>query len=256
MTPATQPTHQPVPPHAPLTDYYGSDSDRARRRYVDDLFNKTARHYNTVERLFGNGGVLYRRFSLWRAGLAPGMKVLDVAIGTAAVAQGAAKLVAPGGKVYGVDPNRMMLGEARKVFHGPLTRGFAEALPFASNHFDFVTMGIALRHVPDLVTAFSEYLRVLKPGGKVWILEGHLPKSKIGHSLTRFAWKTVIPGMTLLATRDRDAKVLMDYYWDTVEQCVSPEQILAAMRTAGFADARFKVGMPGVICEYTATKPA
>ena len=117
-------------------------------------------------------------------------------------------------------------------------------------------MGIALRHVPDLVAAFSEYLRVLKPGGKVWILEGHLPKSRIGHSLTRFAWKTLIPGMTLLATRDRDAKVLMDYYWDTVEQCVSPEQILASMRTAGFADTRFKVGMPGVICEYTGSKPA
>jgi demethylmenaquinone methyltransferase/2-methoxy-6-polyprenyl-1,4-benzoquinol methylase len=246
-------SQDPIPPHAPLTGYYGSDAER--RRYVDELFDKTARHYNTIERIFGNGGLLYRRFSLWRAGMKPGMKVLDVAIGTAAVAQGAAKLVSPGGKVFGVDPNKCMLGEARKVFKGPLTRGVAEALPFRSNQFDFVTMGIALRHVPDLVTAFRQYYRVLKPGGKVWILEGHVPKSKIGHALTRFAWKTVIPGLTLIATRDKDAKLLMDYYWDTVEQCVPPEAILASMRIAGFTDARFKGVVPGAICEYSGTKP-
>jgi len=255
MSPTPEPVqnHDPVPPHSPLLEYY--DTDAERRRYVDDLFNKTARHYNTIERIFGNGGLWYRRFSLGRAGLKPGMRVLDVAIGTAAVAQGAARLVSPGGRVFGVDPSKGMLGEARKVFRGPLTRGVAEALPFKSNHFDFVTMGIALRHVPDLVAAFSEYLRVLRPGGKVWILEGHLPESKLGHSLTRFAWKTVIPGLTLLFTRDRDAKVLMDYYWDTVEKCVPPETILASMRIAGFADTKFKVVVPGAFCEYTGTKP-
>ena len=255
MTPTPEPARDPekIPPHSPLLEYY--DTDAERRRYVDDLFNKTARHYNTIEKIFGNGGLWYRRFSLWRAGLAPGMRVLDVAIGTAAVAQGAARLVAPTGKVFGVDPSKGMLGEARKVFRGPLTRGVAEALPFKTGQFDFVTMGIALRHVPDLVAAFSEYLRVLKPGGRVWILEGHVPESKLGHSLTRFAWKTVIPGLTLLFTRDRDAKVLMDYYWDTVEKCVPPETILASMRIAGFADAKFKVVVPGAFCEYTGTKP-
>ena len=256
MSPTPNPDqgHEPIPPHAPLLGYY--ESDAKRRRYVDDLFNKTARHYNTIERIFGNGGLWYRRFSLGRAGLGPSMRVLDVAIGTAAVAQGAARLVAPGGKVFGVDPSKGMLGEARKVFHGPLTRGVAEALPFRSDRFDFVTMGIALRHVPDLVAAFGEYLRVLKPGGRVWILEGHLPKSRLGHALARFAWNTVIPGLTLLFTRDRDAKVLMDYYWDTVEQCVPPETILASMRIAGFANPRFKVVVPGAFCEYTGAKPA
>ena len=117
-------------------------------------------------------------------------------------------------------------------------------------------MGIALRHVSDLVAAFSEYHRVLKPGGKVWILEGHVPESKLGHALTRFAWKTLIPGLTLLFTRDRRAKELMDYYWDTVEQCVPPEGILDAMRKSGFESPRFQVTAPGAICEYTATKGA
>ena len=83
----------PVPPHRPLTRYYGEDAER--ERYVADLFNKTAKHYNTVEKLFGNGGLLYRRLALRRAGLQRGMKVLDVAMGTAAVGRGAAKIVGP-----------------------------------------------------------------------------------------------------------------------------------------------------------------
>jgi len=255
--PPPQPTREEpsrLPPHPTLSSYYAADPERSR--YVLDLFDETAKHYDTVEKIFGNGGLAYRRFSLWRAGLRPGMRVLDVAIGTAAVARGAVRLVGPTGRVFGVDPSLGMMRQARKHFRGPLTRGVAQALPFRSDFFDFVTMGIALRHVSDLVRAFSEYHRVLKPGGKVWILEGHVPKSALGHRLTRFAWAKVIPGLTLVFTRDRRAKELMDYYWDTVEQCVPPEAILGAMREAGFARPKFEVIVPGAFCEYTATKAA
>jgi demethylmenaquinone methyltransferase/2-methoxy-6-polyprenyl-1,4-benzoquinol methylase len=249
----TQPTEK-VPPHPTLESYYAKDPERSR--YVLDLFDETARYYNTVERIFLNGGLLYRRLSLRRAGLRPGMKVLDVAIGTAAVARGAVKLVGPTGKVFGVDPSMGMMREARRIFRGPLTRGVAQDLPFRSNSFDFVTMGIALRHVSDLVQAFMQYHRVLKPGGKVWILEGHVPASGLGHRMTRFAWKTVIPGLTYAFTRDRRAKELMDYYWDTVEQCVPPAEIVAAMTKAGFEDVKFEVIVPGAFCEYTGRKGA
>jgi demethylmenaquinone methyltransferase/2-methoxy-6-polyprenyl-1,4-benzoquinol methylase len=252
--PETPKTDERVPPHPPLTSYYGEDP--ARSRYVLDLFDRTARHYNTIEKIFGNGGLWYRRFSLRRAGLRPGMKVLDVAIGTAAVARGAVRIVGPGGAVFGCDPSMGMMREARRVFRGPLTRGVAQALPFRDGSFDFVTMGIALRHVPDLVRAFSEYRRVLRPGGRVWILEGHVPKSALGHRITRFVWAKLIPWLTLLFTRDRDAKLLMDYYWDTVEQCVAPERILEAMRKAGFEAPRFQVVVPGAFCEYTARNAA
>ena len=88
MQPSTEPKaeQRAVPPHTPLTQYYGETAER--ERYVADLFNRTARYYNTVEKLFGNGGLLYRRLALRRAGLRPGMKVLDVAMGTAAVGRG------------------------------------------------------------------------------------------------------------------------------------------------------------------------
>jgi demethylmenaquinone methyltransferase/2-methoxy-6-polyprenyl-1,4-benzoquinol methylase len=242
-----------VPPHKTLKAYYDADPDRSE--YVLDLFDKTAHHYNTIEKIFGNGGLWYRRFSLGRAGLTRGMKVLDVAIGTGAVSRGAVQLVGPEGRVFGVDPSMGMMREARKVFGGPLTRGVAQELPFASNTFDFVTMGIALRHVSDLVAAFSEYQRVLKPGGRVWILEGHVPESDLGHRATRFVWGKMIPGLTLAFTRSREAKLLMDYYWDTVEKCVPPQAILDAMSKGGFEQTRFKVVIPGAFCEYTARKP-
>lgn len=245
-----------LPPHTPLTHYYGSDDERKRRRYVNDLFNKTAPHYDTVEKIFLNGGLLYRRMSMRLAGMRPGMRVLDVATGTGAVARGATKNVGPTGRVFGCDPSSGMLREARKSFHGPLTHGLAQSLPFASDSFDFVTMGIALRHVSDLKATFQEYFRVLVPGGRLWILESHVAKSRVGHALTRFAWKTAIPGLTYLFTRDRDAKELMDYYWDTVEQCVEPTTIVAALRDAGFDPARSRVTMPGAFCEYTGEKPA
>jgi demethylmenaquinone methyltransferase/2-methoxy-6-polyprenyl-1,4-benzoquinol methylase len=254
MSQETAPTPDKLPPHPTLRPYYDRDPDRSR--YVLDLFDETARYYNTVEKIFLNGGLLYRRLSLRRAGLRPGMRVLDVAIGTAAVARGAVRLVGPTGKVFGVDPSMGMMREARRVFRGPLTRGVAQDLPFRSDTFDFVTMGIALRHVSDLVQAFTQYHRVLKPGGKVWILEGHVPRSSLGHRMTRFAWKTVIPGLTLAFTRDRRAKELMDYYWDTVERCVPPEQIVGAMQKAGFEDVKFEVIVPGAFCEYTGRKGA
>lgn len=243
----------PVPPHTPLRDYYRADDER--EGYVMDLFDRTAKYYDTVEALFLNGGLLYRRLSLKFAGLRPGMKVLDVATGTGAVYRGAARIVGPSGRVVGVDPSAGMLAVSRKSHDGPLARGFAQALPFKSDQFDFVTMGIALRHVPDLHAAFGEYYRVLKPGGQIWLLESHVPKSAVGHALTKLVWAKVIPAMTYLSTGSRDAKLLMDYYWDTIDKCVEPSRIVQALQDVGFADARSNLIVPGAFLEYRGRKP-
>ncbi len=251
---SNQATEKRLPPHSPLREYYRADEQR--EEYVMELFDRTAKYYDTVEKLFLNGGLLYRRLSMKFAGIRPGMKILDIATGTGAVYRGAARLVGPSGLVVGVDPSAGMLAESRKSHGGPLVRGFAQALPIASDHFDFVTMGIALRHVPDLRAAFSEYFRVLKPGGQVWILESHVPKSPMAHAMTKFLWAKVIPGMTLLSTGSRDAKLLMDYYWDTIDKCVEPPEIVSALSDVGFADARSNLIVPGAFLEYRARKPS
>ena len=240
-----------VAPHTPLTSYYGSESER--HGYVVDLFNKSAAHYNSIERIFGNFGLWYRGFSLKRAGMRPGMHVLDVAMGTGAVARNIVKIVGPTGSVTGCDPSPGMIAQARRWFSGPVSRGVADALPFVDDHFDFVTMGIALRHVNDLATTFGEYFRVLKPGGTMWILEGHVPDSKIGMALTRFMWAKVVPGMTYAFTGNRDAKVLMDYYWDTVEFSAPKDTILDTMRRVGFENPTYRMAHP--VCAYVGKKP-
>ena len=83
-----------------------------------------------------------------------------------------------------------------------------------------------------------------------------MARSKLGYALTRLAWAKVIPGLTLLFTRSRDAKLLMDYYWDTVDQCVPPEEIVSALEAVGFQHARSRVTMPGAFCEYKGQKAA
>ena len=249
-SPPPTPPRERVAPHAPLNEYY--DTEAKRHRYVVDLFDRSAPHYDTIEKLFLNFGLWYRRFSLRRAGVARGMKVLDVAMGTGAVARGAERLVGPEGRVFGVDPSRGMIRQARKSFHGPVTLGVAGELPFRDETFDFVTMGIALRHVADLAGTFRQYFRVLKPGGRLWILEGYVPSSRIGHGLTRLTWERVVPGMTLLFTRSRDAKLLMDY-WDTIDRAASPRTLIETLQSVGFERPSFLPVPP--VCEYVARKP-
>ena len=93
-------TPRQLPPHATLRAYYPDDADRSR--YVGELFDKTARHYDTIEGIFGNGGLLYRRWALRINGLRPGMKLLDVAVGTAAVARGEATAASCAGDAEGL----------------------------------------------------------------------------------------------------------------------------------------------------------
>jgi len=252
-TPSPTPTPaRRVPGHAPLRRYYARDEERTA--YVSRIFDSTAHHYDTIEALLLKGALWYRKHCLKRAGLGPGMKVLDVAIGTGAVARGAVQLVGPTGRVVGVDPSANMIAQARKHFSGPISRGVAERLPFRDAEFDFVTMGIALRHVPDLVATFREYYRVLKPGGTMWILEGHAPASPMGRRLTRLFMFRMVPAMTLLATGSHEAKEFMEFYWDTVEESATPRQILDVIADVGFERIEHRVLSP--ICEYIGRRPA
>ncbi|MDX1334960.1 MAG: class I SAM-dependent methyltransferase, partial [Gammaproteobacteria bacterium] len=132
--------------------------------------------------------------------------------------------------------------------------GRGELLPLADQSVDFVSMGYALRHVADLAETFTEYFRVLKPGGKVLLLEIAPPKSRLGYFFTKMYMKHVIPFVTRLGTRDKNAQLLMSYYWDTVEQCVPPELIMDALKQVGFVEVHRHV-LFGIFGEYTAKRP-
>jgi len=148
-----------------------------------------------------------------------------------------------------------MLREARKVVKVPLVQGTVEELPFAEDQFDFLCVGYALRHVADLGVAFRECLRVLKPGGRILILEITLPRSAFGQRFFRIYFESVLPRVTRLSTGSAKAELLMKYYWDTIANCVAPETILGVLKSSGFGDIEHRV-RGGLLSEYIGVKPA
>ncbi len=238
-------------PHPTLTQYYPDEP--GRRKFVSWLFDETAHHYDWIIRVMSFGsGTWYRGDALKRAGLQEGMRLLDVACGTGPVSEAGSRITGPEGRVVGLDPSAGMLRETRKRLPVPLVQGTAEALPLGSGLFDVLSMGYALRHVADLDATFREYRRVLRPGGRVLILEWTPPRSRLGYLGTKFYLKRVVPNIARFGTGSRDAHLLMRYFWDTIENCVPPDTILAALSRAGFSDVDRKVVF-GIFSEYTAT---
>lgn len=247
------PAGQPIAPHPPLRQYY--DETESRQGFLNELFNRTAYQYRNIDRATGFGsGLWYRKKALQLAGLKPGMRVLDVACGPGLVTQCALDLVGPTGSVIGLDPSIGMLREAQKSPCRNLVRGVGEHLPFPDHRFDFLSMGYALRHVPDLKRAFAEYHRVLKPGGVVLLLEISRPRSAALLAVSRFYIKTVLGTVFSAATHNRDMQRLMRYWWDTTEYCVPPETIMNTLREAGFIDCSLKEWWSGVLRDYRAVK--
>ena len=228
----------PLPPHSPLERYYRRDASKShddRRAFVTELFDKTAPHYERINRILSFGcGLKYRQDALERAGLRPGMRVLDVGVGTGLTARAALNATDRSASVIGLDPSLGMLHEARSL-ETALVRALAEQLPVARASFDFLTMGYALRHVADLKATFQEYIRVLRPGGRLLILEMTRPSgSGVRSVLTQWYLKRAMPFLAAIGSGGSDARELMEYYWDTIESCVPPEAVLTALGEAGF----------------------
>jgi len=240
------PVESPVPA---LREYY-ADAE-GKRSFTRRIFDSSAPDYDRADRLLAFGlGTWYRRQALLRSGLARGMRMLDVAVGTGLVAREAVGIVGADGGVVGVDPSAGML--AQSELHGlTLARGRAEALPFAARAFDFLCLGYALRHVADLHAVFGEFRRVLKPGGRLLVLEITRPEGRLAAAALKAYLHGLLPALTRIVARSRDTPKLYRYYWDTIEACVPPARILAAMAAAGFSGSACRASL-GIFSEYSA----
>jgi len=240
-------------PHPPLTEYYNREEDR--RSWVGEQFDKTASDYDRIENILGLGtGSSYRRKILQFAGLKAGMRVLDVGMGTGLVAKQAALLVGDPSRVTGVDPSPGMIRSAKLPTGVTVVEGRAELIPLPDGDYDFLSMGYALRHVSDMSVAFAEFHRMLKPGGKVCILEITPPKGKASAALLKGYCKYVVPALAKLVAKDKDTAQLWRYYWDTIEACATPEKVMNTLESAGFLNVSRTVDM-GMFSTYLADKP-
>ena len=217
--------------------YYANPARRPASARV--LFNGFARHYNLVNRIFSLGsGAWYRRRCLREAGVAPGAVVIDVAMGTGLLAHEAQRLIQGRGMVIGVDLSELMLAEARKSLAIPLIQATAEELPLADGIADFVTMGYALRHLSDIGRALREANRLLRPGGKLVLLEISPPRNPAIGVVFRIVAGHVLPALSALVARNHEAKALMDYHWRTIASYPPPQAVLGATSDAGFQEAQ------------------
>jgi demethylmenaquinone methyltransferase / 2-methoxy-6-polyprenyl-1,4-benzoquinol methylase len=243
---------EPLAPHPPLERYY--DGEGGRRGFVRGIFDATAADYDRVERMMAlRTGGWYRRRALERAGVAPGMRVLDVATGTGLVAREVIALTGAEANVVGLDPSVGMVLQARKRLTNPTLLGFGESLPCSDCSFDFLSMGYALRHLSDLTVTFREFYRVLRPGGRLCLLEITPPAGKIRRGLLRAYVRGFIPLLTRLTTRHGDTALLWEYFWDTMDSCVAPASVLAALEAAGFTSVNRYVEL-GIFSEYRAVR--
>jgi demethylmenaquinone methyltransferase / 2-methoxy-6-polyprenyl-1,4-benzoquinol methylase len=240
-------------PHATLHEYYQDDAKR--EAYVQGLFDETAPDYNRIEAVLAFGsGPWYRRQALLRAGLSNGHQVLDVGIGTGLVAREAVKIMGQAGRLTGVDPSPGMMGQV-DVPGVELVRGYAERLPRPDQSADFLSMGYALRHISDVQAAFVEFHRVLKPGGRLCILEITRPQTAWGTRLLRGYMRAAVPMIARVVGTQGHTSELWRYYWDTIEACIAPPQVMAALESAGFEQVQRHVEL-GIFSEFTARKAA
>src|ERR1041385_4852325 len=233
------------------------DADRAassaprflrRRRAPRALGAQSLRRHRAVVRHDGRvplvrlGSLVPAR----RAGLHPGDRLLDLATGTGVVARAGSTITQ---HIVGADPSIGMLRA------GPTSltkvQATSEALPFADASFDFITIGFALRHFADLDGVFRECRRILRPGGRILILEITAPESRLRRALLGAYMGALVPALMTAVTFRAKVGRLMRYYWATTRDCVRPDAILGALRGAGFDDVTRTVSL-SIFSEYSA----
>lgn len=160
------------------TDFgYRKVAEEEKQNRVADVFHSVAQRYDVMNDLMSAGlHRIWKAFTIGQAGVRSGMKVLDVAGGTADLARAFARRAGPSGEVWLTDINASMLavGRDRMLDDGlvaPSAQCDAERLPFPDGYFDRVTVAFGLRNMTHKDRALAEMTRVLKPGGKLLVLE-------------------------------------------------------------------------------------
>jgi demethylmenaquinone methyltransferase/2-methoxy-6-polyprenyl-1,4-benzoquinol methylase len=231
----------------------------ARRRWVRDAFHTIADRYDLLNHLLSGGiHLLWKRAAVREAGLRPGEAAVDICCGTADMLIGVARAVGADGRAIGVDfaPGMLRLAARRlaraRVSPGAgLVCGDAEALPLREASLDAATFAFGLRNVPRPDQALREAHRVLRPHGRLVILEFGQPRSRILRAAYDFYSRAIIPRVGGWLSGRPDA---YRYLHDSIRQWADPESLSQQIRQAGFAEVRYRLLTGGIAVLHVAVK--
>jgi len=227
--------------------------------HIRDMFNSIAPRYDFLNRLLSLGiDRRWRKFAVRKIFYAPNGHILDVATGTADVALEIAAATPPSVKITGVDFSEQMieLGGEKVRKAGleeriSLTVAPCEAIPYEDGTFDSATIAFGIRNVIDRLVGLKEILRVLKPGGRIVILEFSNPRSKTFKALYNFYFLRVLPVVGGLFSSFSAYK----YLPDSVLEFPSQEDFKDVMISAGFKSVNHYDLTFGIATVYTGDKP-
>ena len=235
-------------------------SELSKKQQVASMFDKIAFRYDFLNRFLSGGiDVGWRKKAIRELKSIKPKYVLDVATGTGDVAILTYKLLKPL-KITGIDISEGMLEFGRKKVdklglndHIELLSGDSETISFTDQSFDAVTVAFGVRNFEHLEKGLQEMLRVLKPGGKLVVLEFSKPKQVAFKGLYNLYMKIVAPGFGKLIAKNGDA---YQYLNDSVQRFPEGKQFVEIMDNAGFKNTYSKALTLGICTIYCGSKKA
>ena len=230
--------------------------DKARR--VRGVFDAVAENYDLMNDLMSVGmHRLWKHFTIEQAGVRRGQSLLDLAGGTGDLARRFAEKVGSDGHVVLADINLAMLSEGRRRLidkgvagNASIVQVDAENLPFADSSFDCVTIAFGLRNVTEKDAALRSMRSVLKPGGKVLILEFSRPAEFLKPAYDLYSFK-VLPALGKTVAGDADS---YQYLAESIRMHPDQETLLTMMKDAGFDRCRYHNLSGGVVALHVGYK--
>ena len=240
------------------TTHFGYETvdEREKAGRVRQVFDSVATKYDVMNDLMSMGlHRVWKAYTVQVANLKEGDQVLDIAGGTGDLSMAFAKKVGTTGRVVHTDINEAMLstGRDRLLNHGivlPTLVCDAEKLPFPDNHFNVVSVAFGLRNMTHKDVALAEMCRVLKPGGKLLVLEF----SKVAKPLEKvYDWYSfnILPHMGKLVAGDADS---YRYLAESIRMHPGQEELKALMKKAGFGHVDFHNLSAGVVALHAGIK--
>jgi len=243
-------------PHDSVVPY--KDSDKSKKQQVASMFDQIAFRYDFLNRFLSGGiDIYWRRKAIKELSTLQPKKILDVATGTGDVALMTYKFLKPE-SIIGIDISEKMLDLGRqKVAKLLLNKeialqlGDSEAINFPDKAFDAVTVAFGVRNFENLRIGLDEMLRVLKPGGKLVILEFSKPKTTVFKGIYNLYMRIVTPGIGKLISKNREA---YQYLNDSVQKFPEGNDFLTIMNEVGYTATYLKTLTGGICTIYCGTK--